>query len=91
MQVRFTLLVAIGMHYVCYASSNTMLILLVVKLVGKYYPVNVKYSPPSMFIYKCGKTLETKHGSWVEARDAEFGIYPRTDKRLGMKDPQVAF
>jgi len=35
-----------------------MLILLVVKLVGKYCPTNVRLSPPIIFRYWFGNTLE---------------------------------
>ena len=53
--------------------------LLVVKFVGKYYPVNVILSPPIKFRYLFGDILDKKHGSYIEVKDAEFGMYPKTE------------
>jgi hypothetical protein len=53
--------------------------------------VNVILSPPIKFKYLLGDKLDTKHGSCIEVRDAEFGIFPKTENKLGMKDPHVAF
>ncbi len=76
---------------VYWVSPNIILMLLVVIFVGKYYPVNVILSPPIKFKYLLGDKLDTKHGSCIEVRDAEFGIFPKTENKLGMKDPHVAF
>lgn len=65
--------------------------MLVVKFVGKNYPPKVRLSPPIMFRYWFGNTLETMHGSSIGVRDSEFGIYPKTDASFGAKVPQVAF
>jgi hypothetical protein len=51
-----------------------MLILLVVKFLGKYYPVKVILSPPTKFRYLLGDTLETKHGSYIKVSESEFGM-----------------
>ncbi len=40
-------------------SPNTIEMLLVVKFVGKYYPVKVTLSPPIKFRYLFGDTLDT--------------------------------
>ena len=57
-------------------SPKVILILLVVMFVGKYWPVNVILSPPIKFRYLFCDTLDKKHGSYIEVRDAEFGMYP---------------
>jgi hypothetical protein len=53
--------------------------MLVVKFAGKYCPVNVILSPPIKFRYLFGDILDKKHGSYIEVRDAEFGMYPKTE------------
>jgi len=71
-------------------SPKVMVILLVVKFVGKYCPVSVILSPPIKLRYLFGDKLDKIHGSCIEVRDAEFGMYPKTEYKLGMKDPHVA-
>ena len=80
-----------GTHYVCLASPNIILILLVVKFVGKYCPVKVMLSPPTKFRYWFGDAFDKKQGSYIDVSDSEFGMYPKTEYRLGMNEPQVAF
>ncbi len=53
--------------------------------------MNVILSPPIKFKYLLGDKLDTKHGSCTDVRVAEFGTYPKTEYKLGMKDPHVAF
>jgi hypothetical protein len=46
-------------------SPKVMLILLVVKFVGKYCPVSVILSPPIKFRYLFGDKLDKMHGSCI--------------------------
>jgi len=65
--------------------------LLLVRFVGRNYPANVRLSPPIIFRYWLGNTLDTRHGIKTEVRESELGMYPKTDTRFGAKVPQVAF
>ena len=79
------------MHNVYYKSPKLMLMLLVVKLVGKNWPTNVMLSPPIILRYWFGNSLDKVHGIVIRLIDWEFGIKPKLDFKVGINDPQVAF